>query len=134
MADTVKIVCDVDGYEANYVEFNPRWTRADTKRLDTVDDDDFFDLLRAKLAGCHLEIYDADGDVIDTIESPDEMTEEALDELEEIVVGWLGGTLHTFIGNRRMLGRFSARVSSSTNGKAPPIPEATKAATPASTS
>lgn len=110
MADTVKLTCTAEGFEQNSIELWPRWTRNDTKRLDGIEDEAYIEFLREKLAGVHLEIYGNDGKVIDTIESAEELTDEAFDELDEVLIGWLGGALYTFIGNRRTLGNLSARV------------------------
>ena len=119
MTETVKLTCTVDGLEANSIELRPRWTRADTKRLDGIEDEAYIEFLREKIVKCHIEVYGADGGVVETIKSPDDLTDEVFDELDEVLIGWLGGALYTFIGQRRSLGNLSARVSSSTNGKVP---------------
>ena len=118
--DSIQLKCGLDGYENNTVDLFPRWTRNDTKRLvDSMTESDdamsqYFDLLREKVASCHLEVYAPDGSVTGTIESADDLNDDTIDNLDEVVFGWLCGVLPTFVGARRNLGNASALVSLST--------------------
>lgn len=122
--DSVRIQCSEAGYEGNYIDVSPYWTRADTKRLDAATEESYIELLGEKLDGLHLEIYAPDGEVVDTINDPADMSIDSFDSLDEVVAAWLGAALWTYIGNRRRLGNASALVLSPTSDK--PAPMTTK--------
>lgn len=123
--DSVRIQCSEGGYEGNYIDVVPRWTRGDTKRLDAATDESYFELLREKLTGLHLEIYATDGQIVGTIDDPADLSIESFDELDEVVAAWIGAALWTYVGNRRRLGNASALVLSNTSDK--PAPTKTEA-------
>lgn len=118
----IRIDCTADGFESNWIEYRPAWTRGDTKRLDNATDEgEIIDLIASKIAKCHITAED--GSVID---SPDGLTVEAIDELDETLAQWLVASIYRMIGVKRQLGNLSASASSSTNGRAT-IPTQTQA-------
>jgi hypothetical protein len=119
---TIRIDCTAEEYSGNWIEYRSAWTRGDTKRLDAATtEEDILDLIAGKVAKCHVTT--AEGNVID---SPDGLTVEAIDDLDEVLAQWLIASVYQFIAAKRRLGNLSASVSSSTNGKVT-IPTQTQA-------
>jgi len=109
----IRIDCTAEDYSGNWVEYRSAWTRGDTKRLDAAtSEEDILDLIAGKVAKCNVTT--AEGNVIT---SPDGLTVDAINELDEVVAQWVVASVYQFIAAKRRLGNLSASVSSSTNGK-----------------
>ena len=102
----MKYTCDVPGLEDNWIEIEDKWTRRETKELDGIQDERYFEVLRAKTISCHL--VDDDGNVIT---KPEGITDDAFDAFDEAILGFLGGVLYHEVRRRRNLGNVSARPS-----------------------
>lgn len=107
----MRIECKEAGFEHNWVEVSDRWTRRETASLFSVAGEEYFALLRSKITACHIA-----PEVGEPLTDPQQITPDNLMDCDEVVFGFLGGSLQIAIAERRSLGNFSARPSSSTNG------------------
>jgi len=110
----IRISCTIEGMEENWIEYDlTGWTLRDTTSLDVANGeriDDMFEMLRNRATGVHIESNAGD------ITEPDGLTYDAMLDVDELLIGWLTQSIYTAIGNRRVLGNVSARVSSTSNG------------------
>ena len=120
---TIRINCSAEGFDDNWVEYSASWTRGETRRLDEAGDEEtILAIIAAKIVRCH--IVTADGGVL---ESSDDLTMDAVGEMDETLAAWLVRSLYEMVARKRVLGNVSASVSSATNGKAT-MPTPTKTA------
>lgn len=111
--EPVRIGCDAEGFEQNYIDVSPRWTQAEVQALAAIDDDAaLYALLRAKTVACHIEAGDG------AITEPDGITPEAMRNADMLLIGWIGRVLPLAVAQRRALGNASARLSSRINAAA----------------
>lgn len=114
----IRITCAAEGFEANWIEYRPTWTRGDTKQLDGASgEEDVIALIAGKVAKCN--IIGVDGSVI---ESAEQLTVDAIDGLDEVLAQWLVASIYRMIGVKRQLGNLSASASSATNGRVTSTP------------
>lgn len=106
----MRIECKEPGFEANWVEVSERWTRRETIELYKVGGEDYFALLRQKVTACNIIPIAGD-----PITDPQSITPDNLMDCDEVVHGFLGGSLQAAIAERRAIGNLSARLSSGTN-------------------
>jgi hypothetical protein len=107
----MRLYCDIEGLQDNWVDVADAWTRKEFRQMVESDGADFLEMFHAKVTGCHIESGD------ESIDDPAGITEDALDDIDMRLVGFLGSVLVTACVGLRSLGNVSARMSS--NGTAP---------------
>ncbi len=111
--NAVRIECNVDGYEGNWIEFAAGSSRADIVDWNAAKtNEELWAFLRNKATACHLELTDGA-----TIDTPAGITEEGTLQLPIVLEGFLGSAFGVYIARQRTLGNLSARPSSSGNAK-----------------
>lgn len=111
---TIRINCTAEGLDHNWIEYSSSWTRGETRRLESAEDEDvILAIISGKVVRCHIEC--ADGTVLETGES---ITMEAVGDMDETLAAWLVQSLYTMIARKRVLGNVSASALLATNGKA----------------
>ena len=105
----MKFHCEYEGFTDNWIDVSERWTNAEAKALDAAMDGGwktYLELLKRKIVGCNLVA----GDTV--ISDFSDVTEETIDNLDLIQVGFIGGILQNAVARLKSLGNVSARVSS----------------------
>ena len=103
---TVRIECAVDGFEETWVEVSDRWTRSEFKALIDAEGDEWLGTFHDKVTACHIQSSE------NPITDPQAVTEDALDDVDMQVLGFLGTVLLEAVTHLRSLGFMSGRVSS----------------------
>lgn len=109
----VRIECNVEGFEGNWIDFGDGFSRADIVAWNAAKtNEELWAFLRANAAACHLELTDGT-----TIDTPAGITEEGTQLLPIVLEGFLGSAFGVYIARQRTLGNLSARPSSNGSGK-----------------
>ena len=104
----IKFDCSLDGFTDNWIEVSERWTNAEAKALDAAMDGGwttYLALLKKKVTRCRLVA----GDMV--VENFNDVTEEVIDSMDLVLVGFVGGILQQAVMRLKSLGNVSARVS-----------------------
>lgn len=108
----IRIECAAPGLEANWLDVADRWTQRDVERLIQATDGAFYELMREKVVGCHIEL-----DTGEAITDPQAITVDAMLDADVALLGWLGRALPLAVAQRRVLGNASARLSLPGSGR-----------------
>jgi len=81
--------CDVEGFEGNFVNFSDSWTRKEIREFwdkssDNTTADEFMKLVSSKVKGLHLDVVYGD-----QITEPVQLTEDALDRIDNRLFRWI---------------------------------------------
>ena len=114
MSDWIRITCETPGYERNWIETARKWRRAQSRQLlsNAEGEEHFLELFRAKAKACNIEVYGDDDEVVETITDPQDITEARLDDLDGVLVEFLGGGLVQAFGKSRGLDFTTGQTSS----------------------
>jgi hypothetical protein len=108
----IRIECSAPGLESNWLDVADKWTQRDVERLIQATDGAFYELMRAKVEACHIELDNGA-----TITDPQAITTDAMLDADIALLGWLGRALPLAVAQRRVLGNASARLSLPANGR-----------------
>ena len=104
-----RVSCSVDGFDDNWIEYDlAGWTLRNTVELDgagSADPDKMFEAPQRFGVACYITAGD------EVIEDCAALELDNLLDADELLVGWLTGSIYTAIGARRALGNVSARIS-----------------------
>lgn len=108
MPKQIRIECTAEGLTGNWVEMSPVWTRGEMRRWYTavlsLEDAEYFELLRTKITGVH--VYLPDGDLVADVDA----LIERFDDMDERLVRWLAAGLSNGIKELLALGEGSRRL------------------------
>ena len=79
----MRIDCDVPGFEHCFIEMSERWTRREMRDFWTIQGEEYLALIARKTVSLHLETDDGD-----SLTSPADLTEVALDQLDYLLFSW----------------------------------------------
>jgi hypothetical protein len=109
----IKFNCDIDGLKDNFIGMSETWTQKESKAAEAAMSGgwtNYLAFLSTKVEACNLVTGN------ETITDFVNVTEEALDNMDLRLVGFIGGMVQQTVARLRALGNVSARVLSSTNG------------------
>jgi hypothetical protein len=109
----MRLHCDIEGLEDNWIDISEQWTRREFREMLDANGDELLAILHAKATACHIEA----GDTV--ITDVADLTEDALDDIDLRLVGFIGGILVHAGVRLRELGNVSARPSSPGTGPQP---------------
>lgn len=89
--------------DTNFVEFESRWTRKDIRTISTGTGEEYVDTLRRKIVAVHLDLSDG------AITSPEELTDEAIDNMDWVLWRWFSATPMAVIKDLSDLGEAQRR-------------------------
>jgi len=117
MSDWIRITCEIEGYENNWIEAARKWKRPQSRQLlsEADGEENFLELFRTKVRACNIEVYGDDDEVIETITDPNDITLERLDDLDGVVIEFLGPALVHAFGKSRGLDFTTGQTSSGGN-------------------
>ncbi len=102
----MRINCEHPEFADSWVEVSERWTLAEWDELNnSADWQSLMSIFAEKVEACHVQCGDK------FIDSPDGITEDAINECDLVIVGFLGRVLQTACGHLVTLGNMSARPS-----------------------
>lgn len=107
----IRMECTAPGFEETWVEVSDRWTRREFKAMVDAGGAEWLEMFHDKVTACHIQ---ASGEAIT---DPAAVTEDALDDVDMQVLGFLGTVLLEAVAHLRSLGFMSGRVSSDSNAK-----------------
>jgi hypothetical protein len=108
----IRIECAAPGLEANWLDVADKWTQRDVERLVEATDEAFYELMRAKVVACNIELETGEA-----ITDPAHITSGRMMDADVVLLGWVGRALPLAVAQRRLLGNASARLSSNANGR-----------------
>lgn len=98
--------CPIEGLTENHFTIATFWTRGDFRDYYRLQDDKFLEVYRRKVTAIYLET--ADGDAIET---PAEMTDERLDQVDYVLWRWFGTAFREALLEMQRLGEAKAQQS-----------------------
>lgn len=102
--------CDIAGFEACYVEFSPRWTRAEVRAFwGDGEGQTTLDLMQRKIVRLHVELVD-----LPALTDPTTINNDALDDMDWELFQWLNSALIVFVQEMARLGEVTRRRLSAT--------------------
>ena len=113
MGEPIRIYCDDAEYGETWIDLSPRWSQGDMAKMLEVQGDDFYAFLRGKCVACHIQTIDGG-----VITDPAEITDAGLNDVDVLLIGWLGRSMPLAVAKRRALGNASARLSLPNTGTA----------------
>lgn len=122
----MRLTCTIPGFEQCFVEISDRWTRREMREFRSAGTEESIAILKRKITGVYLEC--ADGFHITT---PEEMTDERLDEVDSQVYLWIPGALMRGLAELENLGfraglrQFATTGETSTQTSTSPTPSPT---------
>ena len=110
--DSLKFYCDIEGLEENWVEVDERWTREETRRLNSAGEEETLALFHSKVKKCSLTSEDGV-----TVTDPKAVTADFLDTVRVELIGFIGAVLPRAVRQLQALGNAAVRLSSDSNGR-----------------
>jgi hypothetical protein len=108
----MKYSCDIEGLEHNYIELSDVWSRKQATEFLTADSDKYLALLKAKIIALSLDCVEGP-----PVTSAEDLTDDALDDLDMRVFHWLKIIPRGHVQNVLNLGEASGRRSYVTVGE-----------------
>jgi hypothetical protein len=102
----VRVYSSVEGFEDNWIEVTDAWTRTETSAYGTLTGDQFIDLWKRKVIGCHLTL--GDGSLADD----PALVYDLIGDFDERLIGLIRLGPVRAIRHLRTLGEVSVRLSS----------------------
>lgn len=110
----MKFVCQLEGFEDNWIEFDDYWTKREGDELFTLPEQEAFDkYIQLKATACHIE----QGEGNEPITNPAKLTYDAFDDIDARIFGFVARALYQSYRELTRLGNASARLSSNTTAQ-----------------
>lgn len=107
-----RVTCTTEGFTDNWIELSESWTRREVKELDGSNVGEVLAILRRKAMACNILLSDGTA-----ITDPQRLAEDALEDCDQQVWGFILGCQFRAVAALQALGNFSVRLSSDSAGK-----------------
>ena len=101
---------ELEGYNDCFITVTDKWTVKDMRRLADSNEAEYFEIFKAKVEGMFLK--DSEGV---EYRDPAALTEEALENFDVSMAGFVGSILPLHVRKRRNLGGLNVRPSSTSS-------------------